>query len=59
MFVTEKTERASETLRGGFEVIGSGLGGRWLRNGDSLGRLPPDVFVNVYKLLKHSLHFKV
>jgi hypothetical protein len=27
VFVTEKTEGASETLRGGFEVIGSALGG--------------------------------
>jgi hypothetical protein len=24
-FITEKTEKASETLRGGFDVIGSGL----------------------------------
>jgi len=25
VFATEKTEKASETLRGGFDVIGSGL----------------------------------
>jgi hypothetical protein len=59
VLVTEKTEGASETLRGWFETIWSGLGGRWLRNGDSLGRFPPDVFINLYKLLKQSLHFKV
>jgi hypothetical protein len=28
VFITEKTEGASETFRGGFEVIGSGLGGK-------------------------------
>lgn len=31
VFVTEKTEMASETLKGGFDVIGSGLVGKMVK----------------------------
>jgi hypothetical protein len=59
VFVTEKTE-GRVRLRGvGLKGLNLGWVRRWLRNGDSLGRLSPNVFLNLYKLLKRSLYFKV